>query len=187
MWEEDTETPSLEEEVGQGEKSPSKQFGQGKKSGCYRLLDKPTNKQDRQIDDTTEKQDKENKGYLGGYPVDAVLNLYHSTCTRLPKVRVLTDKRKKAIQAILKKYSLDDLKEAFQKVNRSDFCCGRNDTGWKADIDFILREDKLVNILEGKYENGGGVSNTIEHGVKILRGDVKKFKEDIANGNAIKF
>ena len=82
---------------------------------------------------------------------DEFVNLYHQYCTNLPKVRQLTDKRKKAIQNILDKYTLNEITEVFKSANESDFLIGNNDRGWKADIDFLLREDKFLNILEGKY------------------------------------
>ena len=82
---------------------------------------------------------------------DYIVEQYHEYCYNLPKVRALTDKRKKAIQNILKKHSQEELIECFKVANESAFLMGENDRGWKADLDFLLREDKFVNILEGKY------------------------------------
>ena len=31
------------------------------------------------------------------------------------------------------------------------FWYGENDRGWKADFDFIIKTDKAIGILEGKY------------------------------------
>lgn len=80
-----------------------------------------------------------------------VLELYNDRCNKLPKARQLSEKRKKAIRAILKKYSLDEIIQVFDKANASDFLTGKNDRGWVADFDFIFREDKFLSILEGKY------------------------------------
>ena len=77
--------------------------------------------------------------------------LYNDRCNKLPKARQLSEKRKKAIRAILKKYSLDEIIQVFDKANASDFLTGKNDRGWVADFDFIFREDKFLSILEGKY------------------------------------
>ena len=92
--------------------------------------------------------------------VDWFVSQYNKICCSLPKVKSATDKRKKAILNILKKYSEDDILDVFELVESSNFCKGNNDRGWKADIDFILREDKFVNILEGKYNNSNSKSNT---------------------------
>jgi len=93
--------------------------------------------------------------------VEWFLNNYHSTCVSLPRVMKLSDKRRKAIIKILNKFSKDDILDCFDKIEESDFLIGNNDRGWKADIDFILREDKFINILEGKY--GGKKKRSTTH------------------------
>lgn len=99
-----------------------------------------------------------------------LVDLYHKHCYNLPKVRCITNKRKKAINKLAKKYSIQEITEVFDIANSADFLTGKNDTGWKADIDFIFREDKFISILEGKYNskkrtlsnriNESGTSNT---------------------------
>ena len=84
--------------------------------------------------------------------IDTFLTLYHEICTSLPKVRSLTDKRKKAIKTLLSKISLEEIKEAFEKVESTPFLKGENDRGWKATIDFLVKHDNLVKILEGFYD-----------------------------------
>lgn len=83
--------------------------------------------------------------------IEWFMQKYHEICVSFPKVKSLTDKRKKAIKKILKSYSKDDILDVFEKAESSDFLKGNNDRGWKANIDFMLREDKFVNILEGQY------------------------------------
>lgn len=85
--------------------------------------------------------------------VNNFIDLYHRICVSLPKVIKVTDKRKKGILNIVKKYSYEDIKQVFINLENSDFCKGKNDRGWKADLDFILREDKFVATLEGKYSS----------------------------------
>ena len=99
-----------------------------------------------------------------------LVDLYHKHCYNLPKIRSITDKRKKAINKLSKKYSIQEIIQAFDLANNSSFLIGDNDRGWKADLDFILREDKFISILEGKYSskkrtlsnriNESGTSNT---------------------------
>lgn len=95
---------------------------------------------------------------------DWFIETYHATCVSLPKVRVVTDKRKKAIQKILKKYSKQDIIECLRLAEQTDFLKGKNDRGWKADIDFILREDKFVSILEHKYGNSKPSNSAFSEG-----------------------
>lgn len=77
---------------------------------------------------------------------------YNSICKSLPKCQRLTPKRSKGISNLLKKYSYEDILEVFNKLEASNFCTGKVN-GWRADIDFILKEDKFISVLEGKYDN----------------------------------
>lgn len=134
------------------------------------------------VDKSTTKANKESKEEI----VQDFLNLYHTICKSLPKVKSITDKRKKAIKKLMNTYTLNDAKEVFTQAEESSFLTGKNDRGWKADIDFILREDKFVSILEGKYDNKSkskfdSYNNTRE---KV---DKQQFREDIKNGKAEKF
>lgn len=85
--------------------------------------------------------------------IDRFVQLYNEHCPSLPKIRDITDKRKQAIQYIVKKYSWEDIIQVFDNTEASDFLKGNNDRGWKASFDFILRKDKFVNILEGMYDS----------------------------------
>ena len=85
--------------------------------------------------------------------VDEFISLYHDVCKSLPKVRILTDKRKKAIKTLLSKISLEEIKEAFEIIEKTPFLKGDNDRGWKPNIDFLVRHDNIVKILEGFYDS----------------------------------
>lgn len=85
--------------------------------------------------------------------VQDVVDLYHTLCPSLPKVRVITNKRTKAIKSFLKQYDIDTIKEAFEKAEASDFMKGQNDRGWKADIDFLTNANNVAKVLEDKYKN----------------------------------
>lgn len=105
-------------------------------------------------------------------------DLYNEHCSNLPKVVKLTDKRIKAVNHIIKNYSYEDIIKVFDSANETSFLLGNNDTGWKADFDFILREDKFINILEGKYS--GKKKKRFEHEGKcmpITEDEKKKMKE----------
>ena len=129
-----------------------------------------------------------NKEIVKTSEIDNIKDLYNEHCFNLPKILKLTDKRIKAIKNIIKKYSAEEIIQAFDLANSSDFLIGNNDRGWKADMDFILREDKFVNILEGKY--GGKkkinhVSSDMGRTVTRMTAEQKKqLREDIANGKA---
>ena len=52
-----------------------------------------------------------------------------------------------------KGYTPEQLDEAFRRAQASSFCTGQNDRHWKADFDWLLNENNLVKVLEGKYDN----------------------------------
>lgn len=84
--------------------------------------------------------------------VENFTKAYSETCISLPKIRTLTDKRKKAIQKLYKKYSEDDIMLVLEKTEKSDFLAGRA-KDWHADLDWILNENNFIKILEGRYDN----------------------------------
>jgi len=82
-----------------------------------------------------------------------IVDLYHSICKSLPSISKLTESRKKAIKNRLKDYTEDDIIQAFSMAQQSKFLTGDNDRNWTATFDFILKPEKFVGILEGKYSN----------------------------------
>ena len=83
-----------------------------------------------------------------------VVDRYNAICTNLPKVVRLTDKRCLTVRRIYSKgYTTEQLDEAFRRAQASSFCAGQNDRHWKADFDWLLNENNLVKVLEGKYDN----------------------------------
>lgn len=75
--------------------------------------------------------------------------------TRLPKIRSLTEQRRKQLKI---RMSEDEFAKQWMviidRIAASDFCNGDNDRKWKADIDWLLRNDTFYNrVLEGKYDN----------------------------------
>ena len=79
---------------------------------------------------------------------EKILNSYHELCPSLPKAVKLTERRKRAIKARLKDFSFDDLEKVFQKAEADSFLTGNNERKWKADFDYLMREDKFIRILE---------------------------------------
>ncbi|MDI6816870.1 MAG: HNH endonuclease signature motif containing protein [Actinomycetota bacterium] len=82
-----------------------------------------------------------------------IIESFNRECPSLPCVMRLTERRKKILRARLKEYPPERLTEAFKKVTASSFLAGENDRGWRADFDWILNENNLVKILEGKYDD----------------------------------
>lgn len=92
-------------------------------------------------------------------PFEQIVNLYHETLPKLPRVRMLTKKRKGQIAARWKSGNLPDLdtwKNFFVHVGNSKFLIGGVDppAGGKrfvADLEWITNESNFTKIWEGKY------------------------------------
>lgn len=81
-----------------------------------------------------------------------IINLYNDICISLPKVKTLSEKRKKAIKARLKTYSIDDLKKVFEKAEASSFLKGNNNSHWTANFDFLINDSNIAKVLDGNYD-----------------------------------
>lgn len=89
-------------------------------------------------------------------PYQEIADLYTQICTSLPTLRSITAKRKKHLRARWKqfKYDISEFEKVFRKVAASGFCQGQNDRGWRADFDWLIRNDhNMIKVLEGKYDN----------------------------------
>lgn len=91
--------------------------------------------------------------------VEEVVLLYNSICVSYPKVQKISERRKTAIKARLKDYTIDEFKKAFTNAENSDFLRGKNNRGWRADFDWLMNENNLAKALEGNYDNKGGNNN----------------------------
>lgn len=63
----------------------------------------------------------------------------------------MTDGRTQKLRLRLKKFSREQICSALQNLSRSDFHRGNNDKGWRADPDFLLRNDEMID----KWLNAG--------------------------------
>lgn len=85
-------------------------------------------------------------------PYQQVIDAYNENCGKLPKATKLTDKRKRAIRSCMAQgFSIDDMREAFRKAASTPFLTGKNERGWRASFDFIIKPDNMQKILEGVY------------------------------------
>lgn len=87
-------------------------------------------------------------------PYKKIQDLFNSTCTSFSKIRTLSAKRKKVIRDRFHQYNkyIEVFKELFEKAESSNFLKGDNERGWKADFDWLLNEDNMAKVLEGRYD-----------------------------------
>mgnify|MGYP001559717551 CR=1 FL=1 len=91
-------------------------------------------------------------------PYQKIIDLYHQTLPTLPKVEILTTKRKGQIASRWRN-GLPDLptwKEYFEHISESGFLMGKKDpsNGHKrfiADLEWLTNETNFAKVAEGKY------------------------------------
>lgn len=107
-------------------------------------------------------EDKETDKEEEGTAVD----LYNEVAKRIeiPIAQKISDTRKRNLRARLKDCGgLEGWRSALEKLEASEFCQGKNDKGWKADFDFLVRESSFIKLMEGKYDGQTGRHSQSKH------------------------
>ena len=108
---------------------------------------------DTEIDIEKEKDKELEKNKREKIDYQLIADMYHTLCPSFPKIRFLSDSRKKAIKARLNTYTLDDFQTLFRTAEASSFLKGQNDRNWTADFDWLINGANMTKVLEGKYQN----------------------------------
>lgn len=89
---------------------------------------------------------------------DALMDTFNKMFKgRLPKITVMTDKRKKAVKARASGHGKEAIMAVFNNVSQSEFLLGHNNRNWSCDFDWIFKPTNFIKILEGNY-NGKRLS-----------------------------
>lgn len=121
-------------------------------------------------EDDEDKIINNNKNKLPNCPAKKIVDLYHKILPELANVVKVTPSRKTVIRSRWKDLlenvkdptesdGLNLFKQYFEKIRESPWLMGQvpqtdpNRKQFQADFDFIFRQAKFVNVLEGKYEN----------------------------------
>ena len=86
-------------------------------------------------------------------PYEQIKDMYNNICTSYPKLRSMSDSRKKAIKARLRQYSIDDFKCLFEKAENSSFLKGANNRNWSATFDWLIKDSNMAKTLDGNYDD----------------------------------
>lgn len=110
------------------------------------------------------------------------VELYNATASKagLPLVVwPISERRRKSLDARLRQAKgIIGWQMALAKVAGSQFLCGENDRGWRADFDFVLQEKSFTRIMEGGYDrsinrkvaDGGRGFSLLDSAVEIAGG-----------------
>lgn len=87
----------------------------------------------------------------------------------LPVPAKLSSARKTKLKARLRDCDgIEGWEIACQKVEASGFCTGQ--TGWVADLDFMLQESSFTKIMEGSYDNRNSAGQRGQNGARMAAG-----------------
>ena len=126
------------------------------------LIEHIDNILNRNNKDNTKNEEKIDQVVTEKIDYAAVVNMYNEICKSYPKVKSLSDSRKKAIKARLVKHTMEEIKEVFEKAEASDFMRGCNSKNWQASFDWMIMDRNMTKILDGNYDNRDA-ANTNKH------------------------
>ena len=107
------------------------------------------------INETKQKETK--RECVQQAPLEKIVSLYHEHCDELPKISSLTHTRRFLLQKRWEEHSdLAYWQSFFERVNQSDWLCGRiegrNNTVFRTNLEWMLKEDNFARINEGFYD-----------------------------------
>lgn len=82
-----------------------------------------------------------------------IINEFNNRCNKLATVQRVTSERQNKINKLLTEYSLSEILNVFDMVNKSKLLCGEKQDGYKITFDWIIEVDHFQRILEGSYSN----------------------------------
>lgn len=86
-------------------------------------------------------------------PASKIIDHYNEICKNLLPVKILTEKRRKSINARIREHGLEKVIQMLENASKSSFLAGQNQRGWTADFDWLLKPEQFVKTLEGKYDD----------------------------------
>lgn len=121
-----------------------------------------------------DKNDKNDKKYIEDIlsseadnttvPYQEIVNLYNATTKSLPKVKALSDKRRRAIKANWNKHkNIELFKTVFTKAEASDFLSGRSGRWNGCNFDWLINYNNFIKVLEGTYDNKKHEPSTVDY------------------------
>lgn len=113
-------------------------------------------KTDRSCDSTIEREREKELSC----PCEAIVDLYHVILPELPRVRVLSQKRRSWLNARwgekhnsqngLRSNQVEYWADFFKYVRKSDFLMG-NVKKFRADLEWLIKKENFIKVIEGRY------------------------------------
>lgn len=103
---------------------------------------------------------KENIATEVAHPPHPLLEVWNSHRGNLPKAKSCVGARLKKAKERWREQSPEEWIGTVKRLAESNFCNGKNDRGWRADFDFLLKPETWAKANEGKYDNHKGAIST---------------------------
>jgi predicted phage replisome organizer/uncharacterized phage protein (TIGR02220 family) len=127
--------------------------------------------EDKEKEEEKEKEKDKEKEKGSNINYQKIVDMYHHTCLSYPKVRALSDARKKTIKARCNNgYTLKDFQEVFEKAERSSFLKGENNRKWSATFDWLIKDSNFAKVLDGNYDDKTPKGNASDNPYAQLKG-----------------
>lgn len=110
--------------------------------------EQPNNEPDTDVSESRENE-RESKQEMA----QSLVDIYHTMCPSLPKVRILTPARVTHANTFLRDFSMTVIGEGFGKAEASDFLKHGNGTWKGASFDWLVNKTNFAKVLEGNYDN----------------------------------
>lgn len=116
-------------------------------------------------------------------PASKIIDLYNELCKNLQPVKILTEKRRKAINARIREHGFEKVSLMLQNASKSSFLAGQNNRGWTADLDWLFKPENFAKTLEGKYDDRnkpefqGTVTNGKDSNFSYLEGAFERLTQ----------
>lgn len=127
--------------------------------------------------DIDKEKDKEKEQDLD-LETEKILKIYAKT--KLPKLNFISDDLKTKIKNSLQQFKIEDFELCFKKTENSLFLTGKNNLGWKANLEWFLKNDNMAKVLNGNYDNRP--RNELENQPSY---DLEKVKQNAVNNTDI--
>lgn len=99
-----------------------------------------------------------------GVNYQGIIQFYNSTMEQsgatIPKVKSIEGTRKKHVSARIREYGRNAFADMIRKAAASDFLNGRNERGFTATFDWLIRPSNFIKVIEGNYDSNKNYSNS---------------------------
>ena len=113
---------------------------------------------------------------------EEVQTLFNKTCIFFKPCMTIGKASLPKIRALGQQYTIDEIREVFERANRSQFLQGNNDRSWKATFDWIITPENFEKIMDGRYDNSVSQTNTY-HQYKHSNYDFEAMEREVRGEN----